>query len=105
MVEYGMKAAHLRFLLYRNSGTNICVYVYMYMHNILLIPHPANAPLHSPNPTGPTRLPASSPNHVGLGAWGGALGGGVLKEYREYIYIYMYISSWRGVGVGMGYRV
>jgi hypothetical protein len=36
--------------------------------------------------------------HVGLGGWGGALGGGVLEEYRVYVHIYIHVGTRIKVG-------
>jgi hypothetical protein len=57
---------------YRNSGTNMCVCVYI--DDILLIPHAPNAPPHPPNPMGPPPAPPP-PNSRGVGGVGWDNGG------------------------------
>jgi hypothetical protein len=74
------------FVPYRNSGTNMYVYVHIYIHDVLLIRHSPNAPPYPPTPCAPPPLPASPPSRqgwgVGVGYWGRVEH---QKQYRLYV--------------------
>ena len=66
-----------------NCTVYMKLHMYVYMHIYKIFFEYPNSPM--PHPTPPTPRGPPPPTHVGLGAWGGALGGRVLEEYHVYM--------------------
>ena len=68
-------------------------------HDVLLIPHTPNASPHPTNSTwGGAGREGGARGVGGVEGWCGALGGGVLEEYRVHMHTYTHVGTRITVG-------